>query len=219
MRVRRSRRRKTTKANVFIIESLDSIDEKEKRFEGQILSRILRLGGKQSRYYYIRTKKELKKALESFGESGYRYLHLSCHGNETSISTTRDTIRFSELNRLMKPYLKDKRLFISSCNAVNDDLAATVIPSSKCFSIVGPAEEIDFADAAIIYASFYHLMFRKDPRKMRRRNILSTLRNVAKTFRVNMNYFSISKTSERGYKGIPIPGSKRLSRIRKHKLQ
>jgi hypothetical protein len=46
--------------NVFIIESLKFSDEKKDRFEGKILSQILHLGGKESKYYYIRTEKELK---------------------------------------------------------------------------------------------------------------------------------------------------------------
>jgi hypothetical protein len=207
--------KRMTKANVFIIESLSFDDEKNNRYEGKFLSQILHLGDKESMYYYIRTKKELEKVIELFEKSDYRYLHLSCHGNRTSIRTTLDRISFSELSQLIQPYLRDKRLFISACSAVNDDLAKTVIPSSKCFSIIGPAEDILFSDAAIIWASFYHLVFKEDPKRMVREDVVSTLQNVADTFGVSLYYFSIRQRSKRGYKSkliIPKVVSQRISK-------
>lgn len=72
-----------TSPRVFIIESLSLHDERNERFEGRILKQILRLGGKESRYYYIRTRRELEKIVILFGKSGFRYLHISCHGNTT----------------------------------------------------------------------------------------------------------------------------------------
>src|SRR3989304_8337351 len=86
-----------TRANVFIIESLRFDDEENKRFEGKFLSQILHLGDKKTIYYYIRTKKELEEVLRLFKKSNYRYLHLSCHGNKSSIFTTLDRVSFSEL--------------------------------------------------------------------------------------------------------------------------
>lgn len=193
-----------TKANVFVIESLNFDDEKNNRYEGKFLSQILHLGGKKSIYYYIRTKKEFEEVLELFGESRFRYLHLSCHGGRKSIHMTLDRISFSDLSNLLQPHLKDKRLFISACSAVNDDLARTIIPSTKCFSIIGPAEDIIFSDAAITWASFYHLVFKEDPKKMKREYILSTLKNVADAFGVSLNYFSISEDSREGYRRTKI---------------
>lgn len=197
---------------VFIIESLNFDDEQNNRYEGRFLSQILHLGGKESAYCYIQTENEFKKALRLFRVSGYRYLHLSCHGSRRSISTTLDDISFSRLSNLVKPYLKNKRLFISACSAVNDDLAKVVIPSSGCSSIVGPIEEIQYNDAAIFWASFYHLVFTKDPKKMKRENILPTLRRVANTFRIPIDYFSRDRKKEKGYKKTEIrPKYKRIS--------
>ena len=193
-----------SKAAVFIIESLTLRDEEENRREGQIISQILNLGGVESKYYYIRTKKELEKMVKEFGKSNFRYLHLSCHGNKDLIKTTLDQIPFSELRDTLKPHLRDKRLFISACHVVNDNLAKTVIPSTKCLSIIGFGKQIDFNDAAIIWASFYHLMFKADPRKMERKEILRTLKNTARTFGVPINYFSISRKSP-GFKKKEIP--------------
>src|SRR4051794_9671160 len=82
----------TTKPEVFIIESLDLDDEKEQRFEGKIISQILALSGKQCEYYYIRTRREFEEMLKQFANSGYRYLHLSCHGSSRALQTTYDAI-------------------------------------------------------------------------------------------------------------------------------
>lgn len=42
----------TTKPEVFIIESLRFDDERQDRFEGQIIKKILALSGKNCEYYY-----------------------------------------------------------------------------------------------------------------------------------------------------------------------
>lgn len=193
------------RANVFIIESLRFVDEENDAFEGRFLSQILHLSGKESIYYYVRTKKELKEVLKRFHKSDYRYLHLSCHGNEEEIRTTIDPISFSEFSQLAKPYLKDKRLFISACSAVNHKLADAVIRSCQCFSIIGPANKVPFGDAAIIWASFYHLVFREDAMRMRRADIMTTLKSIAKTFVVPMNYVYINKKDPKGYRFKRIP--------------
>jgi hypothetical protein len=91
---------------VFIIESLSFDDEEEEYYEGQIISKILKLNQKQSKYYYIRTKKELRVVLEKFRDSNYRYLHLSCHANRREMCTTLDSIPFDELSTLLRPYLR-----------------------------------------------------------------------------------------------------------------
>lgn len=203
--------KRVTKADVFIIESLEFDDEKDERFEGKFLSQILHLSGKKPKYYYIRTKKELKKVLELFEQSAYRYLHLSCHGSKTSIYTTLDRIPFQKFGQLVRPYLRKKRLFISACSAVNSQLARNIIPSSGCISIIGPVTAIEFRDAAIVYASFYHLMFKKSPSKMTRGDVMSILQKVADTFEITLNYFSISK--KYGFKGDQIRPRKEIVRI------
>ena len=198
-----------TEPEVFIIESLRFDDEQEENFEGYIISQILHLRGKKSMYYYIRTRRELEKVLELFDESNYRYLHLSCHGNEKTIWTTLDPIRFSEFGKLVRPYLRRKRLFISACSVVNDYLARKVIPSSGCYSIIGPNKRIDFDVAAIMWASFYQLVFNEDPNKITREDIKSTLQKVVDCFGEPLIYFSTSRKMRKGYKKKVVKPRKR----------
>ena len=174
---------------VFIIESLDFQDEADGNYEGQLISNILRLNKKDSKYFYIRTKKELIAVLDKFRESNYRYLHISCHANDTEMSTTLDSIPFPELSRILRPHLKERRLFLSACEMANKELAGQLLPGSGCFSLMGPAEEIAFSDAAITWASLYHLMFNHDRDVMKRGVLLTNARSLRTLFGVPLNFY------------------------------
>jgi len=186
--------------DVFVIETLNFDDEAKDRFEGKIISHILNLHGKKSKYYYIRTKKELNEIAKKFGQSMYRYLHLSCHGNETSMATTLDFIKFSELGSILRPHLEKRRLFISACEMVNEHLSEAIIPKSGCYSIIGPNESIAFSDAAIFWPSFYHLMFRHNADAMKRDDLIKHLDRVSGLYDLSISYYSSSRSSKTGYK-------------------
>jgi hypothetical protein len=188
--------KETTEPKVFIIESLDFEDEEKILFEGQIISSILRLSKIESRYYYVRTKKEFEKVIGLFYDSNYRYLHISCHGglSKNSIWTTIDEISFEELGNILEHNLYHKRLFLSACSIVNKKLAEQVIPKTQCYSIIGPKNDIAFRDAAIMWASFYHLMFKKNSKKMLREGLIENMQKVVNTFGEPLNYYSISRS-------------------------
>lgn len=194
------------KKGVFIIESLEFDDEKNDRFEGKILSRILNLGDIKNEYYYIRTQKELEKILEIFEDSDFRYLHLSCHGSKNSIETTLDSIDFDLFSELVTPKLKYKRLFISACSAVNKDLAKEIFPFVKCYSLIGFDKDVYFSDAAITWASFYHLILQND--KMKYDNISPILKTLSELYSIPINYFQASKTAKNGFKLKNFKGKK-----------
>lgn len=147
----------TTIPEVFIVESLGFDDEYHNRFEGKIITNILDLNGKSSKYYYIRTERELVEIAQIFYESNYRYLHLSCHGSSKSMATTLDEIPFNRLGEILGPYIRKRRLFVSACEMVNTDLARAIIPRSNCYSIIGPSVDVTFSDSAILWASFLSL--------------------------------------------------------------
>lgn len=138
-----------TQPKVFIIESLNFEDEDDRDFEGHVLSDILHLSRIENRYYYIRTEQELIRLLDEFNDLNYRYLHISCHGNKKSIGTTLDTIKFDRLAALLETKLYKKRLFLSACSAVNNDVANSVIKKTGCYSVIGAYEPVNFDDAAI----------------------------------------------------------------------
>ncbi len=95
---------------------------------------------------------------------------------------------------VINPHLNEKRLFVSACSAVNSNLANEIIPNTGCYSLIGPRKDIKFSDAAIIWASFYHLIFKENPIVMKRKEILPTLKNIANTFGISLYYFSNTKS-------------------------
>lgn len=184
---------------IFIIESLEFDDEQDNRFEGRIISQILALSGKKCEYCYIRTKRELKTLLERFASSHYRYLHLSCHGNANSLFTTLDAVPFSELGPLLTPHLHRRRLFVSACSATNGALADAIMPDSGCYSILGPDQKIYFGDAAILWASFYHVMFSADSTAMKYKTIKVKAQEVSDMYRVRLTLIGHDEERSKGY--------------------
>ena len=89
----------STIPDVCIIETLKLTDEAADRSEGVLLSAAMRLSAKHPRYAYLRTGQEMSVFLGQFCTSQYRYLHLSCHGNEDVLATTLDVLPFGEVAR------------------------------------------------------------------------------------------------------------------------
>jgi hypothetical protein len=188
-----------TKAEVFIVESVRFDDERNGHTEGEIISKILALSGKQCEYYYIRTKRELVKVLEHFSDSRYRYLHISCHANSRSMETTLDPIQFDSLAKVLVPHLRNRRLFLSACSMASKYLADRIMPTSGCYSILGPAQDVGFNDAAILWASLYHVAFAADRNAIRRSVLMKKAQEVAELYRVPLHYFQRSLTGSRPY--------------------
>ena len=198
------KKRKRSKPEVFIIESLTFMDEKKNRCEKNVLSHILNIRNKAVKYYYIRTHRELIRILKRFKASRYRYLHLSCHGSENAIYTTLNRISFRIFGKLITPYLDKKRLFLSSCSVANEQFAKTIFQNSQCISVVGPAIPIDFGVAALLWASFYHFMFVKYSHIMKNNDVKEVVQSVVDLYKIPMNVFVGNKSRTYGYRRYQI---------------
>jgi hypothetical protein len=176
---------------VFIIESMDWDNEANGKLDGVALKTILDLSDIPNQYIYIRTRQEFEHAIELFRDTGYGFLHISCHGNEEGICLTMDYISFEDLEIIMGPHLKYRRLFLSACKAACFAMAEYFIPRHHCYSIMGAADTIDYDKAAIFWSAYYYLMYRDDQQRMWQRNIIPTLQNITRTFSDALNYFSI----------------------------
>jgi hypothetical protein len=191
-----------TIADVFIIESLHPDDEGNGRFEGSSISHILRLHSKNPKYEYVRTRKDFEAAVQRFGLSGYRYLHISAHADAKGMCTTnQDNIDYGELAELLKTHLKGKRLFLSACSMVHDDMAKEIIPKTGCYSVVGPKDDIEFSTAAVFWPAIYHLMFSHHGSGMKNKELKENLKRVTDLFEVDIGYYSVSRVQPRGYTG------------------
>ncbi len=194
----------TTLPRVFIVESLNLSDEKKDRFEGNHLSKILRLSGSEPEYMYLRTRRELEEVVDLFKDSEYRYLHISCHGNKSGIGLTFDNLTFEELGELFAPVLNKKRVFFSSCSVMNERCAAALLNKTGCLSVIGPSTSIYFDRATIFWSSFYHLMLRDEASSMKREQLQKTTIALKNLFDVHMRYFTTSQSSVNGYKKVEL---------------
>ncbi|MEX0965762.1 MAG: hypothetical protein WD077_00865 [Bacteroidia bacterium] len=170
-------------------------DEKKGNLDGKILKSILDICQIPNTYFYLRTKKEFKHAIKEFQKSNFGFLHISCHGNEEGISTTFDYISFDLLEDIIQEKLSYRRLFLSACEAARFELAQRFIPKYHCYSVVGSPDSIYCDKAAVFWSTFYHLMYESNQKRMPQIEIMPTLANLTKVFKIKLNYYSIIKNS------------------------
>ena len=190
----------STKAEVFIVESLDLEDEENDLHEGHILSKILAMSGKKCRYYYIRTRTELEHVLALFNECQYRYLHLSCHASKKRMWTTFDPIPFADLAKMLGGGVGKRRLFLSACWMGRTELASAVMPKTDFISIMGSDTKIHFADAAVFWADFYRIMFKLDSKRMNNDKLRDTAQALVNIHKLNLKYFAKDNDLENKFK-------------------
>jgi len=178
-----------TVPDVFIIESLSKVDEMEHRYEGQRLADILRLSGKNPKYVYFQSVKELPLILDLYKLSDYRYLHISCHASDQSVFTTNDKVSYAEFSRICAGYLKLRRVFFSACEVGNELFSVCLAGANKgMHSIAAPAEEIYFDHAAAIWGAFYVSVFSKNSNSMNSADIGRRLTTLCSLFPVNFHF-------------------------------
>lgn len=186
-----------TVAEVFIVESLSLIDEGKNRHEGEVLANVLRMCGKKPLYYYIRTKAELAMLAEEFEASGYRYLHLSCHGGDMTIETTIDPVPYVEFAQMFEGRLKHRRLFASACGAGNQMFAELVGAKNKGMnSVAGPSQEMQFDHAVAFWSAFYVKAFSVNKNSMNARDIVGIMRPLAGLFGTPIHWSRYSNKKE-----------------------
>ena len=175
----------------FILESLTIENEENQELDGKLLYRTLKLQGKNPKYFYFRTKREFENLVNKFYSSGYRYLHLSCHGSEARIDTTLDPISFDELSKLVRKKLQNRRLFISGCYTGNKLLCEKVSDSNRgIFSIIAPTQKLFFNQTIPFWSSFYYLMDAdSETGGMKKARIEFVLKHLTQTFNLKLAYY------------------------------
>ena len=197
---------KRTKQAVFFLESNALSDEKAGDLEGEVLSKILHLSRVETKYYYFRTKREIRELLKEFQNTTFRYLHIACHGNSNGMATTFDDLSFTDLAELLAPFIHRRRVFFSACAMTNPSLAREIFSRADCLFVMGPTSDIYFGDAAVFWASFYTVMLREG-RPMSRERIVTNARVLADAFAVDLNYFGRSSKKMKPYTFTKIRGT------------
>jgi hypothetical protein len=180
---------------VFLIESLRRREETH-RCEGEALCNILRMMRKKPKYAYIRTAKELALMAQEFARARYRYLHLSCHGNEEEFALTLDDVPFVEFAKIFDGVLQRKRLFLSVCSAAQPALARELFRTyaTSPYSLTGPSEPIGFSTAAAMWASLYNLLFREQATAVESEHLKNHLKALCKLNGVEFVHFGRIKS-------------------------
>lgn len=186
-----------TLPEVFIIESLGFDDERDARLEGKVLAAVLTMCGKDPLYYYFRTEEELVVLAEKFYKSGYRYLHVSCHGSARSISTTLGSIPYARFAEIFADKLVNRRLFASACQVGNEQFSEAIGRRNKgMHSIAAPADKIHFDIAVAFWSAFYVKAFSINESAMQAADITNVLRPLCALFDTRLHWSRYSKGSE-----------------------
>ena len=177
---------------VFIIESLKDCEY----FDGKVLEGILKLSNVKVEYRRVYDKKELKNQLEEFSESGFRYLHISCHATNEILDLSHDTVFYEEFEELIADKVEDKRIFLSACDIGNRKFASMLIKHGA-FSVIGSPIELRFDKAALFWASFFHIVTEIDKSTMKRFGIKFALKSCVDLFNIPINYYSFVENNRK----------------------
>jgi hypothetical protein len=170
---------------VFIIESLTDDDEKEKRYEGQILYDMLRLAGKDPQYAYIKKESQLQHIVGLFRESQYRFLHISSHANKTHIGMKFGNLTYDQFSSIFEGHLQLRKLFFSACEVGNESFINSMSKKNNSMhSIVAPTNKIQFDHAAAIWSALYTSLFAEKTDSMKGVDIEKRLRTLKGLFPV-----------------------------------
>lgn len=179
-----------TKPETFILESLEHDDENEARLDGKILYEVLKLHGKKPRYYYFRTQRELVEFAKIFRESGYRYLHLSCHGGQDIVQYTFGHSSYKDFASIFDKKLHNRRLFVSGCNLGNMNFASEIFAANGgMYSITAPTKKVYFHQSVSFWSAFYYMMHAWDESMMKKQRLSQVLTQLTTIFEMPLAHY------------------------------
>lgn len=179
-----------TLPETFILESLAHEDELASRLDGKLLYEVLKLQGKNPKYYYFRTQRELIEFAKIFRESGYRYLHLSCHGSEEIISYTFGESTYLVFADIFEKKLHNRRLFVSGCNLGNMEFAKAVFAKNGgMYSVTAPTKKVFFDQSISFWSAFYYMMHAWDSSAMKKKRLNQVLMQLSTIFEMPLAHY------------------------------
>lgn len=168
---------------LFIIESMRDDDEDSGFFEGVRIAQILRLAGMKPKYFYVQDERELELLVPVFRQSHYRYLHISCHGDNSGFELTNGYVGFSRFAEIFSGALLLRRLFVSACETGQEDLVSALHAKSRGVqSVVAPKVQISYEHAAVIWSALYISLLRETTGKVSHIDIKKRMALLVKLF-------------------------------------
>ena len=171
---------------VYIIESPGPKDIIVDRREGYALGETLRLGRIKNKYFEAVNLQMLELALgiisKDIKNEGHRYsgIHFSMHGNESGIQLTDgkmldwrdlfvvlkvnliDVIGYKTNNAVPPLTICPIFLMFSTCKGFAAKAMKTFDTVPPYMTLVGPTEEVDWADSLLAYSTYYHNLIYKN---------------------------------------------------------
>jgi hypothetical protein len=195
-------------SKIYILESLSINNIKDGVNEGNALSSVLNLARIDNSYYLINNKQSLSDSLDLIAVDintrkssriPLPVLHFSFHGNEDGIGFTDETMMkwcdlrliLMNLNSKVNYTKYDERLLsrfslsMSVCKGIHAYKIYTVNELNPFYSLVGPTEEVEWADSLVAFVTFYHnLVFKRSTimDAIKKMNIASGLNDIYKSF-------------------------------------
>lgn len=178
-----------TNPEVFIIESLPDADP----HDGKVLFDILTMMGKKPIYREVKDADDFEVALEEYKVSQYRFLHISCHGNESQIAFKNGMVDYLGFGNLFANHrLPVTRIFFSACCLGNPDLAKAIISSNTAIhSVTAPRHPIAFTCSLVSWSVFYTKAFNWNENGISEKTILMTMRQISNLMLTEFNVSSL----------------------------
>lgn len=160
------------------------------RLDGKVLYDVLKLQGKNPLYYYFRTQRELIEFAKIFRESGYRYLHLSCHGSEEIVQYTFGESTYADFAAIFEKKLHNRRLFVSGCNLGNMNFAKAIFDKNGgMYSVTAPMKKVYFDQSISFWSAFYYMMHAWDSSAMKKQRLNQVFDQLATIFEMPLAHY------------------------------
>ena len=163
---------KRLKFFVFVVESPSAVDLYHRRSEGEILQQALKLNGITAlvktainlEAFEASLKIGFKEAMELFPNL-FPILHISAHGDQDGIQlSSGEIIEWAYLKKLLQPINKALNglllVCLSCCEGYSGIRMAMSVEDGNFpfWAIVANGEKPIWADTAVAYTTFYHLV-------------------------------------------------------------
>ena len=161
---------------VYIIESPSDEDLYYHRYESDLLRQAVELSNMKCIVRIVASKETFEKAIsEGLKEAVIAnfpqdpILHISAHGCEDGIClTNKDFVTWRELQSLLLPISRAREwgllLCMSACQGIQAiKMAFTDVETHEAaYAVVGCSSKPTWSDTAVAYASFYHMLVKRD---------------------------------------------------------
>lgn len=124
-------------------------------------------------------------------------MHLSFHGNKDGFALNDGTfITNTEFSKIIGDKLEKRRLFTSSCETGNLDLASKLITKNHIFSLIGSPVKIRFDKASLFFPTFYHLMNETDTAVMKKVALKEAIKASSDLFQIPITYYAFLRKND-----------------------